>query len=135
MQTIEELASQSIPETIRPSLTDTAVRCVEAAAGGKAQDISIIDLTKLEMAPTHTFVICTGNSTTRVSAIADNVREYVQKHTGRKPYNYAGYRNCQWIVLDYGDVMMHIFLPDAREFYNIEELWCDAQKETLPNID
>ena len=52
-----------------------------------------------------------------------------------KPYNYDGYKNSQWIIIDYGDVMVHIFLPEYREFYNIEELWNDASITNLPDLD
>lgn len=113
-------------------LTDVVV---SAAQDLKAQDISLLNLEKLETAPTAEFVICTGRSTSHVSSIADNIREEVNKITGIKPYSSTGYRNSQWIVVDYGNVIVHIFLPDTREYYNIEELWNDADITELPNID
>ncbi len=99
----------------------------------KGSDIAILDLEKVDGAPTGQFIICTGKSTTQVSAIADNVREEVQKQTGEKPVNYDGYRNSQWIVIDYGDSMVHVFLPDTRSFYRIEDLWSDAKTTRLPD--
>lgn len=99
----------------------------------KGSDIAILDLEKVDGAPTGQFIVCTGKSTTQVSAIADNVREEVQKQTGEKPVNYDGYRNSQWIVIDYGDSMVHIFLPDTRSFYRIEDLWSDAKTTRLPD--
>lgn len=71
----------------------------------------------------------------QVSAIADCVREYVQQHTGVKPYNYDGYRNAQWIVIDYGHTLVHVFLPDVRQHYNLEELWSDARITEIPDLD
>lgn len=135
MQTIEELASKSIPSAFRMRMSDTAICCVESIAGQKGQNITIIELSELASASAQTYIVCSGKSTTQVRAIADNIREYVQIHTGRKPDNYIGYRNCQWIAIDYGDVIAHIFLPDTREFYNIEELWSDAPHVTIPNIE
>lgn len=101
----------------------------------KGFDISILDLTKVDGAPTGQFIICSGKSTTQVSSIADNVREEVQKQSGEKPINYDGYRNSQWIVIDYGDTMVHVFLPETRSFYRLEELWSDADTIKVPDED
>lgn len=99
----------------------------------KGTDITVLDLEKVDGAPTGQFIVCTGKSTTQVSAIADNVREEVRKKTGEKPVNYDGYRNSQWIVIDYGDSMVHVFLPDTRNFYRIEDLWSDAKTTRIPD--
>ncbi|MDE5848575.1 MAG: ribosome silencing factor [Muribaculaceae bacterium] len=100
---------------------------VSAIQDKKGREITILDLSKVDGAPTGQFIICTGKSTTQVSAIADSVREEIQKQTGEKPINYDGYRNSQWIVIDYGDTMVHVFLPETRAFYRLEELWNDAE--------
>ena len=71
----------------------------------------------------------------QVSAIADSVREYVQDNSGVKPFNYDGYRNSQWIVIDYGSIYVHVFLPEYREYYNLEQLWNDAEIKEIPNVD
>ena len=76
-----------------------------------------------------------GNTKIQVEAIADSVREYVQEKTGQKPFNYDGYQNSQWIVIDYGTVFAHILLPEERERYNLEELWADANIHHIPNLD
>ena len=70
-----------------------------------------------------------------VSSIADSIREYVQEETGMKPFNYDGYQNSQWIVIDYGTIYVHIFLPEYRELYNLEELWNDATITEVPDLD
>ena len=101
----------------------------------KGFDISVLDLSNVDGAPTGQFIICSGKSTTQVSSIADNVREEVQKQTGEKPVNYDGYRNSQWIVIDYGDTMVHVFLPDTRHFYRLEELWSDAETIRIPDLE
>lgn len=108
---------------------------IEGIRDRKGRRITIVDLDKLEGASASRFIICEGTSPTQVSAIADSVREYVQEHSGIKPYNYDGYRNSQWIVVDYGDTIVHIFLPAERERYNLEELWSDAPITSLPDED
>ncbi|MDE6548986.1 MAG: ribosome silencing factor [Muribaculaceae bacterium] len=108
---------------------------IEAIQDRKGRDITILDMSKVDGAPTGNFIICSGKSTTQVSSIADNVREEVQKKTGEKPINYDGYRNSQWIVIDYGDTMVHVFLPETREFYRLEELWNDAETTKIPDLD
>lgn len=108
---------------------------VEAITDRKGKKISLLDLQKIETAPSSSFVICQGNSTSQVSSIADSIRERLQKNLDIKPYNYDGYKNSQWIVIDYGDVMVHVFLPEIRNFYNIEELWSDANISNIPDLD
>ncbi len=114
------------------TLTDDII---EALQDKKGTDITVLDLNDVDGASTSAFIIATGRSTSQVSALADSVREFVQKKTGEKPVNYDGYRNSQWIVIDYGHVMVHIFLPDIREYYRLEELWNDAETTHIPDID
>ena len=101
----------------------------------KGKEIVVADLTKLGNTICDYFVICTGNSPTPVSAVTDSVEELVRKATGRKPIAIDGLRNAQWVAMDYGEVLVHIFLPETREFYDIEHLWADANLEYIPNID
>lgn len=108
---------------------------VDAIQDRKGKKITLVDLNGIESAPTHEFIICTGSSTSQVSAIADNIREEVLRNGGRKPYNYDGYRNSQWIAIDYGETMVHVFLPDVREHYNLEELWNDADISEIADLD
>ena len=108
---------------------------VEAITDRKGKKIAILDLNKIDSAPASNFIICQGNSTSQVSAIADSVRERLQKNENLKPYNYDGYKNSQWIVIDYGDLMVHVFMPEFRNFYNLEELWSDADITNLPDLD
>lgn len=113
-------------------LEDTIINAIQDRKGRKIVDI---DLSGLDVAPARSFIVCQGNSTSQVAAIADNVRDQVRSRLDIRPYNYDGYRNAQWIVIDYGSVMVHIFLPDTREFYNIEDLWSDARIEVIPDLD
>lgn len=114
---------------------DISTLIVGAIQDKKGSGITILDFDDIESAPASKFVICQGRSTSQVSAIADGIREEIQKQTGVKPYNYDGYRNSQWIVIDYGNVMIHVFLPEYREFYNLEDLWSDAKITDIPDLD
>lgn len=113
----------------------TTNEIIEAIAEKKGEKISILDLSDIEGASTGTMVICQGRSTSQVSAIADSVRDRLAEKCHLKPDNYEGYRNSQWIIIDYGHTMVHVFLPDFRQFYNLEELWNDAPvTEINPDI-
>ncbi|MCM1377034.1 MAG: ribosome silencing factor [Clostridium sp.] len=113
-------------------VVETAINAIKDKKGN---GITVIDLSKIPSSSADYFVICEGRSTSQVDAIADNVREEVQKQLSRKPYNYDGYRNSQWIIIDYGEVMVHVFLPDFRKLYNLEELWGDGQLINIPDED
>lgn len=114
------------------SLEETIIEAIRNRKGHKITDI---DLSGLQTAPASAFIVCQGNSTSQVSAIADNIREEVREKLHIKPYNYDGYRNSQWIVIDYGEILVHVFLPETREFYNIEDLWSDAKVSEHPDLD
>ena len=101
----------------------------------KGQDIVIIDLRRTDGAIASYFVICQGNSPTQVEAIAEPVAETARKETSEKPANVNGLGNSQWVAIDYIDVIVHIFLPETRSYYAIEDLWEDADQTNLPNID
>lgn len=100
----------------------------------KGRSITHIDLSAIESAAASNFIICEGSSTTQVAAIADNIRDHLLEQAGIKPYNYDGYANSQWIVIDYGDTLVHVFLPETRSLYNLEELWSDARITEVPDI-
>ena len=99
----------------------------------KGQDVLKIDLRKLENRITDYFVICHGSSITQVDSICDSVEDAVRKVAGEKPVHIEGLENCFWVLLDYGNVVVHIFLEEYRNFYSLESLWADAAIE--PMID
>ena len=101
----------------------------------KGYNITVVDLSDIDTAPAHEFIICQGNSNQHVSSVADSVREYLLENHGVKPYNYDGYRNSQWIVIDYGETLVHIFTPETRQLYNLEGLWADAVVTEVPVLD
>jgi ribosome-associated protein len=92
----------------------------------KGKDIISLDLKKIPNAICDVFVICTGTSSTQVEAIADSVEDVVRKSLGDKPWHKEGFENAEWILLDYVNVVVHIFQDQARMFYNLEKLWDDA---------
>lgn len=110
-------------------------KIIEAIKNKKGQKITIIDLSDIESSPAPQLIICQARSTSQVSAIADNIVDQVAGKLKIKPFATDGYRNCQWIIIDYGSVMAHVFLPDTREFYRLEELWNDGNTTELPDID
>ena len=108
---------------------------IEAITDRKGKKITVMDLKKIDTAPSNSFVICQGSSSSQVSSIADSIRERLYKNMEIKPYTYDGYKNSQWIIIDYGDIMVHVFLREFRDFYNLEDLWSDATITTLPDLD
>ena len=107
---------------------------IEAIQDKKGTGVCSIDLSKIQSAPASDFIICQGKTPAQTSAIADNVILKARESEGRKPATVDGMRNGQWIIVDYGEVMVHIFTPDFREFYNLEDLWSDGKIENIPDI-
>ncbi len=106
---------------------DILLRAVAAMQEKKAKDIVSLDLTDIQDAVTDYFLVCHAASKTQVNAIYDYIEEMVTKNCKERPYHREGYENSEWILIDYVDVVVHIFLEDTRSFYNIESLWADAK--------
>jgi len=99
---------------------------VEAIRDKKGKNILALDLSLFDGAICDTFVICNADSTTQVAAIAAGVEELVYKQLTEKVLRVEGLTNGIWVVMDYGDVMVHIFQTETRAFYRLEEMWADA---------
>jgi ribosome-associated protein len=95
----------------------------------KAQNVVSLDLRTIESSICDHFVICNADSTTQVAAIADNVLVKMEERLGLKVLRMQGLENDFWIILDFGDVVVHIFLTEYREFYRLEDLWADAKRK------
>jgi len=93
----------------------------------KGKNIKIIDLNTIKHTECGYFVICHGTSSTQVNALAHSVEDTVKEITGINAWHRDGYKNAIWILLDYGDIMVHVFQESARDFYNLEGLWADAK--------
>ena len=101
----------------------------------KGSNIVVADLTKIEGTICQYFMICTGNSPTQVEAITESVGDVVREKLGEKPAHVVGLENAQWVAMDYTDVLVHIFLPDVRDYYDLEHLWEDAPLTRIPDLD
>ncbi len=110
-----------------------AAAVTEGIRERKGSEIVIMDLRGLSSPVCDFFIVCQGNSRTQVEAIAESIEEEVKKETGEKPWHAEGYDNAEWILLDYGNVVAHVFQPEPRSFYNLESLWADANITHLKN--
>ena len=108
---------------------------ISASQEKKGKNIVVVDMTKLPGTICQHFVICSGNTPTQVVAIAEEIRDTLKKNLKESPITMDGLREGRWVGIDYGTVIVHIFLPELREFYDIEHLWADAELETIPDID
>ncbi len=97
----------------------------------KGQDVLKIDLRNLENRITDFFIICHGSSVNQVDSLCDSVEDTVRKEAGENPLHVEGLENCFWVLLDYGNVVVHIFLEEYRHFYSLESLWADASMEAI----
>ena len=100
----------------------------EAMLDKKAKDVVAMDLSAIGTAITDNFVICNADSTTQVVAICDNVIERMWTECHRDPIRSQGRENAFWVILDYGDIVVHVFQTEYRDFYRLESLWSDAEK-------
>jgi ribosome-associated protein len=100
---------------------------VEAITDKKGKEPVILNFAKLSGTVCDAFIICHGSSRTHTEALARNVDEVVKKNTGQDPWHKEGFENAEWILIDYGDIVVHIFQEERRKFYNIEQLWADAE--------
>jgi len=110
-----EISIDSLNELIMDSISDI-----------KGKKVVKLDLRELDDGPTDFFIICEGDSNTQVRAIAENIKKRVKDEAGVPPSHYEGQQNARWICLDYFNTVVHIFYPETREFYSLEELWSDA---------
>ncbi len=98
----------------------------------KALDVVLLDLRNIKHAIADYFVICSGNSDTQIDAISESIEKEIHKHVKQNPWKREGQQNKEWVLLDYVDVVAHVFNKEKRKFYGLEELWGDA---TITQID
>lgn len=106
---------------------------IEGIKEKKGKEIVSIDISKLENSFCNHFVICHGDSTTQVSAIASWIEKVVEDELNEKVWKKQGFENAQWILLDFVDVVVHIFQKETRDFYNLESLWADGKVQKFEN--
>lgn len=114
----------SKPRSTEDSLISNIVYGIENVKG---LDVSILDLRDIENTVCRYFVVCTGSSNTHVNAIVSAIKKSVSKELKEKPFHTEGNENVEWVLIDYINVVVHVFQKQIREYYNIEELWGDAK--------
>lgn len=120
---------------MRENIDLTSVKLSEKVVEGiqkkKGHDIAVLDLSQIDNAICRYFIVCHGDSNIQVTAIAESVEENVKASLHESVLHREGYHNAQWILLDYGDVVVHVFQKPYREFYNLEALWADAERNDI----
>ena len=122
--------------SLRMNETDLLLKSIiDGIQEKKGKDIVVADLKGIDGAICQYFVICQGNTPTQVDAITESVYDIVYEKTKDRPTTINGLRNAQWVGMDYGSILVHIFLPELRNFYNLEHLWADSKLTQIPNLD
>ena len=109
-------------------------KIVEGIQERKGKQIVIVNLTKLKDSPCNYFVICEGDSSVHVNAVATSIKEYVHQQINVKPYATDGFENNEWIAMDYGQIIVHTFQRHVRSFYDLEHLWEDADLKRIKDL-
>ncbi len=130
--------SKTKPERKRKPATsphpNDVATAVDAALGRKASDVVLLDLRRAG-GFTDFFVICSGQNSRQIKAIADAVEEALRQQHGLKPSHVEGYNRAEWVLLDYFDFVVHVFHPETREFYGLERLWGSAERTEVPPVE
>lgn len=113
-----------------PDYTKTLELIVKSADARRAEDIEIFDISKISSLADY-FIVCTGSSDTNVRAISDSIETELKEKLGITPHHVEGYKEADWVLLDYNNFLIHIFRGETRRFYSIERLWSDA----APSVD
>ena len=114
--------------TQKPVSTDHLIAVIiKGIDDVKGKDIQLLDLRCIDNTVCDYFIICSGNSNTQVNAISGSVQKVVSKELKHKPWHVEGQNNSEWILMDYVNVVVHVFQKHVREFYDIESLWGDAK--------
>jgi len=113
------------------SIDQLIAKIIEGIEEVKGQGIDILDLREIENTVCDYFIICNGTSNTQVAAIVNSVQKVVSKSIQEKPWHIEGMENQEWVLMDYINVVVHVFQKQIREFYDIESLWGDAKITTI----
>lgn len=118
-----EISTEEVKEIIIKSIQEK-----------QGSDIVCLDLKDINEAITDYFIICHADSTVQVKAISDEINRQVKEQTGQYCNHTEGYENLEWVLLDYMDIVVHVFYHKRREFYKLEELWSDANVEVFEQV-
>lgn len=129
----ENAQTLEITESRTPysELDENVKLALQSASDKKAFDLVVLDLREIASFAEF-FVICSGANQRQVQAISDDIEEQLKKQLNHRPVRIEGYRSAEWVLLDYGDFIVHIFDKDARDFYDLQRLWRDAKQVSLP---
>lgn len=114
-------------EKIKTNSSVLSQHIVEGILERKGKNILVLDLRKVSNAVCDYFVICEGTSNTHVEAVADSAIDFVRENLNQKPFHKEGFGSSEWILIDYFDVIVHVFQKHTRDFYRLEDLWADAE--------
>lgn len=126
------MAGKKIENKLSQLMTEIAIKGIQ---NKKGKNITTIDLRNIEGSLFDYYIICTGNSPSHVDSISESVDSEIKNSTGLNPKRVEGLQNCQWVLLDYFDVIIHVMLEETRDFYRIEQMWKDAPQSHLEDID
>lgn len=112
---------------------DLLANIIKGIEDVKGNNIEILDLRAIDNSACDYFVICSGNSNTQVNAIVNAVQKTVSKELKDKPWHVEGTENAEWVLMDYVNIVVHVFQQQIREYYNIESLWGDAKITSIQN--
>lgn len=126
--------NQAQLSTVQHSSQELNDLIIDAIQDIKGQNIIKLDLRELGEAPTNFFIICEGESTTQVNAIASNIEKRIKNELGGIPSHIEGKQGGLWVLVDYFTTMVHIFHPEKRAFYELEDLWGDAKITEYKNL-
>ena len=113
-----------------PTAKQLKDKIIEGIQDKRGRRVVSLDISNIENSISDYFIICHGTSNTHVDAIVDSVIDKVKKDMNEKPFSKEGLENLTWVLLDYENVVVHVFQEEYRNFYNLEDLWADAQIET-----
>lgn len=125
------MARQSQEKAIRSSV-DFIIKGIQEKKG---KQIVTLNISAIENTAAKYFVICHGTSKPHVQAIAESIEDLVRESNGDKPTNREGFENAEWILIDYFDVLVHVFQEPTRRFYKLENLWADAEIHYIKELD
>lgn len=119
------------PKAAPGGLQDLIIDCITDIKGKK---IVLLNLKALDDAPADYFIVCQGESTTQVRAIANNIERRLRDEVKLRPGHVEGTQHAKWVCMDYFDTVVHIFYPETRQFYDLEQLWSDAERIEYQDI-
>ncbi len=128
------MSKQNAAKSLDDELSQMNDLIIDAIQDIKGKNIVKLDLRHIDDTPTDFFIVCEGDSTTQVKAISNNISKRLRNEFGVRANHVEGFSNAKWILLDYFQTIIHVFYPETREYYDIEDLWSDANVTEYQNL-